>query len=643
MAMGWCFPITKWSPSKDIESLERDAYVQPKRWAGEKERGTVESLQSCPCKMNPPQNDSSSRKNSDPLSMSDFWLEVENIKQMQGSDGEDSSSSEPSTPEEAEAAWLQDTGLSPLIDDPIPTEGNVLILSTLTRTQTAAVQRRLNSYSRSLKKRCKQPARDVREVFSTDKVLEEKETDEQSEKDENSPKSSHSRRRSASNVFDTEVAYSEQAAFEHNENCKTEYKPEKLPHFHIQKGRLGMTRISDLSASDMKQVPTLALIELTALCDVLELDLKRNKAIKRKAFESKLFGVPLTNLLEHDRKMISNTQVPLILQAMLTCLEKRGIDVQGILRISGSQARIKSLQQRLEKNFYAGLFSWDEVNPHDVAGLLKLFLRELPAPLLTAEYLPAFSAVQKISNLKQRLQALNLLILILPEANRCTLKALLEFLSKVASLEKSNLMSLWNIATIMAPNIFLYRGSNCKGPEGGEKQLAEGVAGLVMAMVHYQELLWTVPTFLLSQVRKLNENSSKRFNDSRLLNFLRKIHIDKEKPEKLQTETCKQVKIQALVFVKDSLTIQLDEGTRAADVLKKFQQQMAQRGWQMIRSVNLIKCNGSFEFPNVELYEVGGNICEHCLDPDTYLLDLYNANPNGEWVIKPSPPSTLIL
>lgn len=74
------------------------------------------------------------------------------------------------------------------------------------------------------------------------------------------------------------------------------------------------------------------------------------------------------------------------------------------------------------------------------------------------------------------------------------MQALLEFLSKVASLEKSNLMSLWNIATIMAPNLFLYQGNNCKGPEGGEKKLAEGVAGLVMAMVHYQDLLWTVST-----------------------------------------------------------------------------------------------------------------------------------------------------
>lgn len=43
-----------------------------------------------------------------------------------------------------------------------------------------------------------------------------------------------------------------------------------------------MTRIGDLSAQDMKKIPTLALIELTALCDVLGFELKRNKAAKLK-------------------------------------------------------------------------------------------------------------------------------------------------------------------------------------------------------------------------------------------------------------------------------------------------------------------------------------------------------------------------
>ncbi|KAG8446201.1 hypothetical protein GDO86_013885, partial [Hymenochirus boettgeri] len=99
------------------------------------------------------------------LPLSDFWLEAESIRQTQGPDLEESSP-EPSTLEdgEAEAAWLQDAGLTPLFGEQSPIE-NAILLSTLTQTQAAAVQRRVDSYSSSLRKRWKPPARDVRDVF----------------------------------------------------------------------------------------------------------------------------------------------------------------------------------------------------------------------------------------------------------------------------------------------------------------------------------------------------------------------------------------------------------------------------------------------------------------------------------------------
>ncbi|XP_063311772.1 rho GTPase-activating protein 40 isoform X2 [Pelobates fuscus] len=617
-------------------------------------RGAIRGLTTCPCEMNQLQTSSCSKQDPSPLSMNDFWVEVEHIKQTQDSDGEENNCSEPSTPEEGEAEedWLQDTGLSPLIGNQTTEEENVILLTTLTRTQTMAVQKRLDSYSRSLRKRTKHSARDVRDVFDKTKTRISDCLPDGNGIFKTAPptvngktsKSSNSLDKvsETSNTFYTDMAYSEQAEVELNIENRMVWQPEILPNIEIQKGRLGVTRVSDLSPLDMKQVPALALIEVTALFDILDLELKRNKTPKCKATENKLFGVMLNNLLEYDQKRFPHTPtpIPLILQEIMKCLEKKGLDVQGILRIPGSQTRIKSLKQCLEQRFYDGLFGWDDVNPHDASGLLKLFLRELPTPLLTSEYLPAFTAVQKITDLKQRIQALNLLTLVLPEPNRQTLKALLGFLRKVASHEKSNLMSLWNISTIIAPNLFLYRGNNSKNPEGGEKLQAEGVAGVVMTMVHYQDLLWTVPTFLVSQVRKLNENSSKRygFGDRRIRNFLRKIHTDKEKNEKNHTEASKHVKVGCSLFLKETLHVELNEGLKAKDVLQQFRKQVTQHLWQWVNSATLMKCNGSFEFPNLDLYEMGGNISERCLDPNTYLVDLQNVNPTGEWVIKPRPP-----
>lgn len=54
----------------------------------------------------------------------------------------------------------------------------------------------------------------------------------------------------------------------------------------------------------------------------------------------------------------------------------------------------QNLCQELEAKFYEGTFNWEGVKQHDAASLLKLFIRELPQPLLSVEYLKAFQAVQ---------------------------------------------------------------------------------------------------------------------------------------------------------------------------------------------------------------------------------------------------------
>ncbi|XP_064887952.1 rho GTPase-activating protein 40 isoform X1 [Columba livia] len=630
----------------------------------------LSSTRNCPCKMNqlPPKSPLASPvseamnsrvESSDSLSMDSFWLEVENIKQSVEAEQEECSLADVKTQEEgeAEAEWLQDAGLSDLLGDRASDNENIVLLSTLTKTQAAAVQRRLDTYSRSRRRKNKHPVRDVRDIFG---VVSSEET--AAEKEESSPDQLWHNLRTSNvhksetqdysctvrtpgkeEVFNMDVAYSEQAAVLLKGSFLSESRRLRdgnaLTKFKIPKGRLGVTRIGDLSAQDMKKIPTLALIELTALCDVLGFELKRNKAAKLKTTEKRLFGVPLNTLLANDQKLLPNTKVPLLLQALLSCLEKRGLETEGILRVSGSQTRIKSLEQKLEKDFYTGLFRWDEVHQNDVSGLLKRFIRELPAPLLTAEYLPAFAAVQNIPDLKQRLQALNLLILILPEPNRNTLKALLEFLSKVVSRENNNKMNLWNVSTVMAPNLFMHKGLPNKIPEGKEKQLAEGAADVVRMMIHYQDLLWTVSSFLVAQVRKLNETNSKRYQfcDKRIKNLLRKIHADKDKVEKNQAEPSKIVKVHASLLLKDSLEVHLNNATRVADVLRQFQKNLCQNGWNIVNTVNLLKCNNSMESTSFLLYEVGGNIGERCLDPDTYLLDLYHINPHAEWIIKQNP------
>ncbi|XP_062328282.1 rho GTPase-activating protein 40 isoform X2 [Osmerus eperlanus] len=605
----------------------------------------------------------------DQVCVDSFWNEVENIRQQSCSEPagtrRDSRHSEEGDQEEQ---WLQDAGLSTLISEGQQEAGrqevgqevgqeahSSILLSTLTRTQAATVQRRLDSYTLSLRKRNKPPPRDVRDVFDppiTQTSLPERQDSIEDSMDALTktsltagiPEKQSGCATPREEMFITDVAYCEQAVLflkqAKLQNTKTARREDgTLPRVTSPHSRLGVTRVQDLSLPDMKKVRQLALIDMTALCDLLGLDTKRHKTSKRKIPESPLFGVPLASLLEHDQKIKPTTTIPLILQALLSFLEKRGVDSEGILRVPGSQSRIKLLQQSLESSFYCRQVSWEEVSPNDAAALLKKFIRELPSPLLTAEHLNTFSAVKDIPDLKQKLHMLNLLILLLPEPNRNTLKALLEFLSKVVSREKRNRMNLWAVATIMAPNFFLHKAVPSRLTEGAEKGQAERAADIMRLLIRYQDLLWTIPCFLLTQVRRLNDSSRRyQFYDRRIKNLLKKISTDsRDKPDKNSSEPCRTVKVQLGEKLRSSMQVTVTVSCTASDLLAQFHHQFLSSA---DNSKGLLRRNGSVSYPDCAIYEVGGNIGEHCLDPDTHLLDLFNNNPGGEWVIKLKPGSS---
>ena len=63
--------------------------------------------------------------------------------------------------------------------------------------------------------------------------------------------------------------------------------------------------------------------------------------------ETGVFGIPLTTLVEWDQKRVNNPalRVPLVLEDIITFLLENAIEDEGILRKSGSSARIKALKQ----------------------------------------------------------------------------------------------------------------------------------------------------------------------------------------------------------------------------------------------------------------------------------------------------------
>ncbi|KAG9479043.1 hypothetical protein GDO78_012614 [Eleutherodactylus coqui] len=591
-------------------------------------------------------NRSISETSMDNSSMEDFWCELKNIKENSENGSDDSllMDVKPVDDGELEAEWLQEAGLSTLISGTQEHDGQAL-LSTLTRTQAAAVQKRYNSYTQTMRKKNKHSVRDVRDIFGINESTPTFEAIPVSPLATNGvqiPMKKPIWKAVTSNSCTLEKinpAVAEELSFEisFSETIITDDKEKQmnqrikkddciLPKFIVWKSRFGLTEVEDLSLEDMKKIRYLSLIELTAFYDALGIELKRNRVLRIKGRENGLFGVPLATLLENDQKKVPGTKVPLIFQRLLQQLEETGLETEGILRVPGSASRVKSLREELELKFYDNTFDWKKVRSNDAAGLLKMFIRELPTALFTMEYLPAFTTlVEKISKIKLQLQALHLLIMLLPDANRDTAKALLHFLKKVVSNEEKNKMTLWNVSMILAPNLFIYKG---KSANKEEMKAAASTAHIVRLLIRYQDILWTVPAFLISQVRKMNEaalnnNKKQLIFDKSVRKLLRRKTMERERPERREHCDVPEgvIRVYAPLHSKVSMAIQLNSRTKAKDILARFQCENS-RGTSD-------KCL------NQSLYEIGGNIGEHCLDPDTYMLDVYHVNPHAEWILKP--------
>uniref|UniRef100_A0A670YJE6 Rho GTPase activating protein 28 n=1 Tax=Pseudonaja textilis TaxID=8673 RepID=A0A670YJE6_PSETE len=572
---------------------------------------------------------SNSQVSVDSTSMEDFWCEVENIKESTEERQDEQNLLEVKPPDEGEleAEWLQDVGLSTLISESEEDNGEAL-LSTLTRTQAAAVQKRYTTYSQTMRKKNKHTVRDVRDIFeynihensplisASDCMEYELNKGSQLQKEE----------------LSLEISFSESITVspKHRE-CHKSQRLKKddsaLPKYTIRKSRLGLTEVGDMSPEDMKKIRYLSLIELTAVYDALGIELKRNRTERMKRRENGLFGVPLAVLLENDQKKFPGIKVPLIFQKLLLKLEETGLETEGILRVPGSACRVKSLRQEIEAKFDDDTFDWDQVRNNDAAGLLKMFVRELPSPLFPVEYLPAFiTLIEKTSKIKLQLQALHLLIMLLPDASRDAAKALLQFLKKVVANENKNKMTLWNVSMIVAPNLFIYKGKHANQEE---MLAAATTAHVVRLLIKYQDILWMVPTFLITQVRKMNEaamNNMKKqlMFDKGVRKLLRRKTMDRERPERTEVSDIPEgvIRVHAPLHSKVSMAIQPNNQTKAKDIVARFYCE------------NRSASSEELKMPIQSLYEIGGNIGEHCLDPDAYMLDVYHANPQAEWVIK---------
>lgn len=92
--------------------------------------------------------------------------------------------------------------------------------------------------------------------------------------------------------------------------------------------------------------------------------------------------------------------------------------------------------------------------PHNVTGVLKLYLKEMPEPLLTFSRYDAFLHLGGEKDLSKRLSETKKLLETLPKTNYATIKVLLRLLNKIAACSATNNMRAANLSMVFAPNVF---------------------------------------------------------------------------------------------------------------------------------------------------------------------------------------------
>uniref|UniRef100_A0A3B5K3C9 Rho GTPase activating protein 12 n=1 Tax=Takifugu rubripes TaxID=31033 RepID=A0A3B5K3C9_TAKRU len=173
------------------------------------------------------------------------------------------------------------------------------------------------------------------------------------------------------------------------------------------------------------------------------------QAVRDKGYiKDQVFGSSLTSLCQRE-----NSSVPNFVQMCIDHVEKTGMIVDGLYRVSGNLAVIQKLRFAVNHDEKLDLndSKWEDI--HVTTGALKMFFRELPEPLFTYGFFNDFVDAIKCSDHKQRVNTVKDLIRKLPKPNQDTMQTLFKHLRRVTEHGEANRMTAQSVAIVFGPTL----------------------------------------------------------------------------------------------------------------------------------------------------------------------------------------------
>ncbi|XP_038150788.1 breakpoint cluster region protein isoform X3 [Cyprinodon tularosa] len=161
-----------------------------------------------------------------------------------------------------------------------------------------------------------------------------------------------------------------------------------------------------------------------------------------------IFCVPIQTVAQQE-----GVFVPHVVRCCVEEVERRGMDEVGIYRISGTATDIISLKAAFNSNLREAVTRMRSSEVNTVSGVLKLYFRELPEPLIPSELFHSLANTLEIQDMDSRLVSMLSLLQSTPDVNRNTFLYLLHHLRRVAERKHINKMTLLNLATVFGPSL----------------------------------------------------------------------------------------------------------------------------------------------------------------------------------------------
>ena len=128
----------------------------------------------------------------------------------------------------------------------------------------------------------------------------------------------------------------------------------------------------------------------------------------------------------------------------------QAIDLKPMMFRSSFFDSVLIFQQQIENG---GSCQSEITQPHDVASILKQFLRELPDSILTTLLHSTFLKCLQMNTPNEQVTSILLVCLLLPDTNLRILQYICQFVSKVAAHSQQSKMTLNNLAIVLSPNL----------------------------------------------------------------------------------------------------------------------------------------------------------------------------------------------